>query len=97
MQEIKCPWCGPRAQTEFEYFCDESALEPGWGNETGQQNLDRIFLRENHIGFHQEVWQHVLGCRGWFSLERHNATHEIAGSRALGAHGPPVVDEQGES
>ena len=45
--------------------------------ETGPEALERIFIRDDSIGFHEEIWQHVLGCRGWLRVERHNRTHEI--------------------
>ena len=80
MQQIPCPWCGPRAQTEFEYYCDASAVDEDFGGESPADAIGRIFIRDDGIGFHQEIWQHVLGCRGWFRLERHNRTHEIRGA-----------------
>jgi heterotetrameric sarcosine oxidase delta subunit len=82
MQTIPCPWCGPRAQTEFEYYCDASAVDARFDEETAIEALERVFIRDDYVGFHDEVWQHVLGCRGWLRLERHNRTHEIRGASA---------------
>ncbi|MDH4072648.1 MAG: sarcosine oxidase subunit delta [Gammaproteobacteria bacterium] len=90
MQSITCPWCGPRAQTEFEYHCDASAVESRFLEESVSEALERVFIRDDTIGFHQEIWQHVLGCRGWFRLERHNRTHEIRGAA-------PCRRERGDS
>ena len=84
MQNIPCPWCGNRLQTEFEYICDDTVLAQEWDGESPEEELDRVFLRDHHVGFHGEVWQHVLGCRGWLVLDRNNLTHEIRGSRPLG-------------
>jgi sarcosine oxidase subunit delta len=80
-------------QTEFEYYCDDSLLTEVWGSEAVQQNLDRVFLRSNHLGYHQEIWQHTHGCRGWLRVLRHNLTHEIKESQPLGSN--PVVDKDG--
>ena len=77
MHEINCPWCGPRAQTEFEYLCHGSVVDSRFAEEAGPEALERIFIRDDSIGFHEEIWQHVLGCRGWLRVERHNRTHEI--------------------
>jgi heterotetrameric sarcosine oxidase delta subunit len=80
MQKIPCPWCGPRAQTEFEYYCDASAVDLHFDEESTSEALARVFIRDDYIGFHNEIWQHVAGCRGWLCLERHNRTHEIRGA-----------------
>ncbi len=77
MHEINCPWCGPRAQVEFDYYCHESVVDKRLAEESAQEALDRVFLRDDAIGFHAEIWQHVCGCRGWLRVERHNKTHEI--------------------
>ena len=29
------------------------------------------------IGYHDEIWQHTFGCRGWLRIERHNYTHDV--------------------
>ena len=96
MQQISCPWCGPRALTEFEYFCQADAVAPDHAQESTAIALERIFLRDDFIGFHQEIWQHVLGCRGWFELERHNRTHEIRGVQACRDSGPSENPSENE-
>lgn len=77
MHQINCPWCGPRAQTEFEYYCDASVVDTRFAEESMREALDRVFIRNDFIGFHEEIWQHVFGCRGWLRVERHTRTHEI--------------------
>ena len=76
MQQLPCPWCGPRAQIEFSYVRDWQAVPAGWP-EADAPALERIYLRSNHIGWHIELWQHSAGCRGWLKLLRHNLTHEV--------------------
>lgn len=82
MHKITCPWCGPRAQTEFEYYCDASAVDSQFERETAEEALERVFIRDDYVGFHCEIWQHVHGCRAWLRVERHNRTHEIRATQA---------------
>ncbi len=97
MQQLNCPWCGPRAQTEFEYLRDASTVEADFESESTEMALKRIFLRDDDIGFHHEIWQHVLGCRGWLQVERHNLTHEIRRVDACRYAGFVRQEEPGES
>jgi len=78
---INCPWCGPRAQIEFHYRCDQAAVPTDWENETVQQQHHRMLIRSNEIGYHKELWQHVHGCRSWLVVKRHNVTHDIRSVR----------------
>ncbi len=96
MQQLTCPWCGPRSQTEFEYLCDASAIDTDFESESTETALERIFLRDDDIGFHQEIWQHVFGCRGWLKVERHNLTHEIQQVEACRDNGTVSQTESGE-
>ncbi len=91
MQLIPCPWCGPRAHVEFRYHGDAAALPGDWMRESAEEHWQRTWLRANHIGVHDELWQHVDGCRGWISVARDNLTHAVHGSRPLGPAGlaPP--------
>jgi heterotetrameric sarcosine oxidase delta subunit len=79
MQRIECPWCGERPQIEFSYYRDAEAVPPAreWEQDIDAQ-LRRIYLRKNHVGFHSEIWQHVMGCRQWLRVLRNNLTHEVA-------------------
>jgi heterotetrameric sarcosine oxidase delta subunit len=84
VQLIPCPWCGPRAHIEFRYHCDACAVPRDWLNEPAAEAHARIWLRDNHIGAHDEVWQHTDGCHGWLSVTRNNLTHVIESTRPLG-------------
>ncbi len=59
--------------------------------------LERIFLRDDDIGFHEEIWQHVFGCRGWLKIDRHNLTHEIRNAQACRHGGTAGQKETGGS
>ncbi len=91
MQLIPCPWCGPRAHIEFRYHCDAQALPRDWLRETVVEFESRTWLRDNHIGEHEEIWQHADGCRGWLVLSRNNLTHVVAKSLPMGPVAPAPV------
>lgn len=75
---LTCPWCGPREELEFRCGGESHIQRPGpaaavsdarWG--------DYLFARQNPRGVHFERWVHAAGCRRWFNVARHTATHEI--------------------
>ncbi|WP_231471363.1 sarcosine oxidase subunit delta, partial [Thioalkalivibrio sp. HK1] len=83
---IHCPWCGPRAQTEFVYGGDATVVRPADPDAIRESEwLDHIYLRENPCGAHREWWQHRSGCRRWLMVERDTLTHRI---RATAPSGP---------
>ena len=79
---IPCPWCGERAQTEFSYEGDATVSRPDPATASDEQWLDHIYLRDNPMGLHEELWHHVAGCRRFFKVRRNTVTHEISGSAA---------------
>jgi len=92
MQRIDCPWCGPRAQVEFEYLRDAEAVPvAGEFARPAAEQLRRIYLRSNHPGFHYEIWQHRAGCRQWIRVLRNNLSHEIADCEPATAPGAEVA------
>ena len=86
---IRCPWCGPRDETEFHYGgaahvaypSDPAALsDEAWGR--------YLFVRENPKGPFAERWCHTAGCRRWFNVVRDTATYAIRGSYGIGEDPP---------
>ena len=76
---ITCPWCGPRALDEFEYYGDASKKRPAdAGCLDPAAWLDYVYLRDNPAGTHHEYWQHLTGCRSWLIVTRDTTTHEIS-------------------
>jgi sarcosine oxidase subunit delta len=75
---IRCPWCGPRDETEFRYGGEAQVARPA-----DPQALDDaawaeyVFMRNNPKGWFCERWVHASGCRRWFNIERHTLTHEF--------------------
>jgi methylglutamate dehydrogenase subunit B len=75
--KIPCPHCGERDVVEFRYGSDASKKRPAFGKGSLKAWSDYVFTFENPKGPHEEYWQHVLGCRQWFTLKRNTATNEI--------------------
>jgi methylglutamate dehydrogenase subunit B len=72
---IACPHCGERDYREFRYGGDASKPRPAHGSPQQRPWYEYVFLFDNPKGWHREYWQHVLGCRQWFVLERDTATN----------------------
>ena len=79
MQLVPCPFCGPRAETEFVYGRVAEGVAPAEMGEASAE-MERIFIRTNPKGPQRELWQHVSGCRAWIVLTRNTQTHEITKS-----------------
>jgi heterotetrameric sarcosine oxidase delta subunit len=78
MLQIKCPWCGSRAEKEFSYGGDAKVSRPGDPQNTSDQEwLDYVYFRDNPRGKHLEYWQHSTGCRRWFKAVRDTYTNEF--------------------
>ena len=75
---IRCPWCGPRNETEFRYGGEAHIARPENAEKmTDTEWASFLFIRANPKGFFRERWVHSHGCRRWFNAVRHTATHEI--------------------
>lgn len=90
---IECPWCGPRAETEFSYGGEAGISRPANPDTLSDAEwADYLFFRSNPRGAHRELWNHAQGCRRWFIVERDTVTNCIAGSFRLDEAGS-VPDE----
>ena len=82
---IPCPFCGPRGNEEFSYLGDATVQRPAadpalpLDDTARQQWVDYVYLRDNPVGTHRELWQHVSGCRAWLVVTRDVRTHAILG------------------
>ena len=81
---IPCPWCGPRAQSEFTYGGDATVVRPP-ADASEAAWVAFVYLRDNPAGPHDELWQHSAGCRQWFRLRRDTRTHAFLASARPGA------------
>ncbi|WP_164707886.1 sarcosine oxidase subunit delta [Paraburkholderia phosphatilytica] len=93
---IECPYCGPRAESEFT--CGGEAdiarpLEPE--NMSDKEWGEYVFMRKNPRGVHREQWLHTQGCRRWFMATRDTVTYQIHGYETFktsSAHGATAGD-----
>ena len=91
---IECPWCGPRAESEFS--CGGEAdiarpLEPEKLND--REWGDYLFMRKNPRGVHREQWLHTQGCRRWFMATRDTVSYAIHGYETFGGATAPGASE----
>ena len=83
MMLIPCPYCGPRDVTEFTYGGDAGVRRPDGADAAA--DADRVYLRDNPRGSHDEVWQHSAGCRRWIAVRRDTYTHDVIAAALPGA------------
>ncbi|QRX81510.1 sarcosine oxidase subunit delta [Glaciimonas sp. PAMC28666] len=75
---ITCPWCGPRAESEFHCGGEADIARPlNTENLSDKEWGDYLFMRKNPRGIHREQWVHNQGCRRWFMAERDTVTYEF--------------------
>ena len=79
MQQFPCPWCGPRADSEFRYVGDAGVPRPP-RSASDTEWAQYLYFRTNAKGSARELWIHMIGCGRWFELERNSATHEVTRS-----------------
>ncbi len=83
---IECPWCGPRAETEFSYGGEAGILRPPDPYALSDAEwADYLFYRSNPSGAHRELWNHAQGCRRWFVAERDTVIYRIERTYCLSA------------
>ena len=86
---ISCPWCGPRAETEFSYGGEAHIMRPLAPDKlTDAQWGDYLFMRRNTKGAHREQWCHAAGCRRWFNVERDTVSYAIKTVYKIGESPP---------
>jgi heterotetrameric sarcosine oxidase delta subunit len=90
---IVCPYCGPRAEPEFQWSGDahvdrpsESCSDIEWAR--------YLFQRRNPKGVALERWRHAFGCRQWFNLARDTVSHEVLAVYPMGEHAPAHIVER---
>ena len=77
---INCPWCGERTQSEFAYVGDANVVRPDPNTVSDQEWINYIYIRSNPKGVHDELWQHIAGCRCFVKVRRDTVSHEIIGT-----------------
>ena len=83
---IPCPHCGTRDLREFSYLGDAKPVRP---DPNSLNAIDRfntyVYVRDNPLGQHSELWYHSAGCQAWLVVERDTRTHAITGARSCKA------------
>ena len=93
MLEIRCPWCGPRDQSEFTYGGEAHIARPLQPDELSDAEwADYLFMRTNPKGAHREQWCHSAGCGRWFNVVRDTVSYEITAVYRVGEL-PPESDD----
>jgi len=78
MLSIRCPYCGPRDEDEFDYGGDASVACPDDPDSLADEAWTAfLYLRDNPKGPHLEWWYHAAGCRRWITVRRDTATNRI--------------------
>ncbi|MBI3900053.1 MAG: sarcosine oxidase subunit delta [Gammaproteobacteria bacterium] len=77
MLQIRCPWCGVRDETEFQYRGDATIKRPP-ADASADMFYEYVYTRTNPKGWQQEYWHHLSGCRRMVKVVRHTLTHAIA-------------------
>jgi sarcosine oxidase subunit delta len=94
---IHCPWCGPRAETEFSYGGEAGITRPLDSDEiTDRAWGDYVFMRENPRGTSYEQWLHTQGCRRWFKAIRDTVSYKFQSFETFGPAGDSNVRDQGK-
>jgi len=89
--ELHCPYCGPRAESEFACGgeggiarpLDTDALDDG-------QWADYLFMRRNPKGLHHEQWRHASGCGRWFHALRDTVSCRVHATWKIGEAAPVI-------
>ena len=93
MMRIECPWCGGRDETEFHYGGEAHIARPEDPDALSDEAwADYLFMRANPKGVHAERWMHAQGCRRWFNVLRHTASHELVAVYPMGAPRPGLPE-----
>ncbi len=93
MMRIECPWCGGRDETEFHYGGEAHIARPEDPDALSDEAwADYLFMRANPRGVHAERWMHAQGCRRWFNVLRHTASHDVLAVYPMGAPRPDLPE-----
>jgi len=73
---IHCPHCGVRPKEEFTIKGDAGPRRPA-AEASDKEWSDYVFIRDNRVGRHKELWHHASGCRRWLVVERDTISHQV--------------------
>jgi sarcosine oxidase subunit delta len=80
---IPCPHCGTRDLREFSYLGDAKPTRPDPNSDSAIAQFNSyVYVRDNPLGHHEELWYHGAGCQAWLVVERDTRTHAVTGARS---------------
>jgi sarcosine oxidase, subunit delta len=93
MLEINCPFCGPRAESEFSCGGQAHITRPPKPDQISDAEWgEYLYHRTNIKGSHLEQWVHTYGCRRWFNVERDTVSYSITRVYQVGEPKPQGHD-----
>ena len=92
---IPCPWCGARAELEFQYAGEGGINRPKEPRALSDAEwADYVYYRTNPKGVHHELWYHVNGCGRYFNLWRDTVSYKVLGAASMGAPPPSFAERK---
>lgn len=80
MLTITCPFCGPRAETEFTFGGPAAPKRPDAPQDMSDEDwVNYLTVVPNPMGPVRENWWHGKGCGTWLTVTRDTVTHDIIG------------------
>ena len=83
MQLFPCPFCGPRAETEFSFAAEAGKVRPE-GEVAAAAWSHYLYGETNPRGPTREIWVH-LTCGEYFVMQRDTLTHVVNSTASLRA------------
>jgi sarcosine oxidase subunit delta len=97
MLQIHCPWCGLRAESEFNCGGEAGIVRPiNTESLTDAERGDYLFMRKNTKGLHHEQWRHTRGCGRWFNALRDTVSYRVHATWRIG-EAMPAIEDQGQA
>lgn len=97
MLQISCPWCGSRAETEFNWGGEGRNIRPlDTERLTDWQWGDYLFMRRNAQGASHEQWRHTTGCGRWFNALRDTTSYRVLATWKIGECAPSAESAPGK-
>ena len=75
MNQLQCPFCGPRELQEFEFRKTQASVTTS--------EFSKVYLRVDSVDVSVEYWQHVQGCRAWLLVQRNPSTGAVLSIEAV--------------
>lgn len=74
---IDHPLLGPRDAAEFTYLGAATLMDRPTPEDGPKAMHDYVYLRDNPVGLHRELWYHAQGDRSWLVVTRDTMTQVI--------------------